>query len=564
MSGDPVRDTPSPPALSPIQADEVADDHVLLDASNMAAGSSGLTLSDVSGQGRISPLPILERIEAEVAAELLAQLETQPGPSQDIPCGQLLHASPVHDPESDGNTGKVNVHAVGSDVSPTRNSSSEFSQSLLSEPKPRASTAEKAQRGRKNAGTARKPTKTNKQPRETAARKTELIRAQVEQNQAKLDSMSSSVDKIHHSLSLVTSQLQSIAQQQTQAAKSHSQRSHSSHGASHKSRSSRDSASSDNKHSSSQRAKSAEQAKPATRDSGTEQHEATQKVREKPRNETSGDKHADSSQASGRSATESVNSAKTAPGHSSGAKFPKKSSENKKDLPVPATRESRLDIFNRALKAARDREAAAEAAKHTESAKRALSARETFQPRQVEHGPDLISRDPRLQARRHPAQHYLRTADETREYVERTLGISTRPNVQQQPRAPSEVRRTTNDYTRDSMQNAEANVQNGTKQPEQSRDMLPPPTKPKPIVGPSSGASTSSMKGYGRNRSVSGWRPDLPTPKPVRLQSNYVDPRSGNPRNMHDMSPSSMQMQVVDDDDDYDYDEEEEGGGGGL
>ncbi len=486
---------------------------------NMATEDSGLTISLESGHGSISPLPILDRLEAEIAANLLAQLATQQGPSQDIPCGQLMRASPVHDPASDGFVDPV---AKGDDSSPPRRSSSEFSQSLISEPIPRSSTAEKPARGRKTVNNPRKTVKTPKQPRETAARKTEQIRAQVEQNQAKLDSMSSSVDKIHASLTLVTSQLNTIAQQQAQSAKSALQQTQNDHRArsssssksrSHSSRehSANNKHSSDNKLSSDRHAKSKEHARSAGA------HDSKNKPR---------DVSTSLSQSQDASAGDSAQNAKTASGHSSATKFPRKSSEKASatnDLPKPTTRESRLDVFNRALKAAKEREAAEKAAA---AAKRVLNAREVFQPSQLEHGPDLISRDPRLQARRHPAQHYIRTAEDTREYVERTLGISTRipQRTQSMPRAAAE-------HDKQPMSQQDANKQALVPKHKQSdrpaNDLPPPPPPPRPSVGSSAGASTSTMKGYGRSRSTSGWRPDLPVPKPARLQHAYIDPRSG-------------------------------------
>ena len=76
------------PASSPVPS------HVLGTENKMAGAQPAAEAAE--GHGDVSPLPILERIEAEMVAELLAQLDTQrPSDSQEISCGQVV-ASPVH------------------------------------------------------------------------------------------------------------------------------------------------------------------------------------------------------------------------------------------------------------------------------------------------------------------------------------------------------------------------------------------------------------------------------------------------------------------------------------
>ncbi len=159
MDGATRKTPPSDPASSP------ESEHVSTRESNMAGAEDGANPS--ATHGGVSPLPILERIEAEMAAELLAQLDTQrPGDSQELSCGQIV-ASPVHLDDAQPLPSQdsldppllervdIEIDLPGVDNSPVRRSSSEYSASLLQAHAEGASQirAPKPTKPRKSGGT---------------------------------------------------------------------------------------------------------------------------------------------------------------------------------------------------------------------------------------------------------------------------------------------------------------------------------------------------------------------------------------------------------------------------
>ena len=141
----------------------------------------------------VPALPILERLEAEMGADLVAESQdavpdTQHSPV--IPCGQpASRPSSVH--VDDGPPVVVDIQSVsagGGVHSPAENvSASQSSGSVDKSVSPPAKVSKVTPKSTPKSSRSRKTSQTGKKPRETAAHKTEIIKQQVTQNQQELE-----------------------------------------------------------------------------------------------------------------------------------------------------------------------------------------------------------------------------------------------------------------------------------------------------------------------------------------------------------------------------------------
>ncbi len=177
----------------PDVAGEALEDAVLLEAELLAA--------------RSSPMPVLNRLEAEYALNLIEEMPRLSS-QEELSCGQRVE-SPIHMPnDNEVPPPAVEVEITESDeATPPRRPGTDFAPTQRA-PRHDSSSAERPS-GLK-VSKPRKPSAPRK-PRQTASQKTELIKQQVEQNQAKIDLMSSNVDKITQNLTLMSTQLSTLA-----------------------------------------------------------------------------------------------------------------------------------------------------------------------------------------------------------------------------------------------------------------------------------------------------------------------------------------------------------------
>ncbi len=193
--------------------------------SNMATDWKAEMVDELQAvHAAVPTLPILERLEAEMANGDAEETSDELTQSQELPCTQMPQTqprvpSPVHLDDEPVTPSQAD-HAQGRSEYENGQVSSGERDSPESVPEKDipCSQAKLAKSGKASAKQPAKQRKTppGRKPRETAAHKQEQIKLHVVQNQQELLKVSDSVDKLSQQFSLVSSQLCTLTALQRQ------------------------------------------------------------------------------------------------------------------------------------------------------------------------------------------------------------------------------------------------------------------------------------------------------------------------------------------------------------